>query len=139
MASVLEALLECGVYALNRQKREALATELLEDGFLHGDVHALRDYLRLSDGDEGKAQRMLAGKLIEKVGRKDMLVDLRRHMAQRKPADNRDHDHGDMIRMTDMGGVRRFEANYAAWVTAKKSGTAPIVERLTMPWEVRRG
>lgn len=120
-ASTEEALLTVGLYVLCRQKRAALAAELEADSVSPQDILDLKDYLfACIETATGKAQRVLAVKLCEPFGRKEMFADLRQHLVAKAksvipPAklDPYEHDHGAGVRQRDMQRVREFERQWA--------------------------
>lgn len=133
-ASLADVLRDCGVLVLNRAQRQKLASTIEIEGFKIADVLALREYLFVNCDDKEKAQRILAAKLINPDGRKEMFVDMRLH-AERGFKAARPVVPGRGIIEENMQRVRSFDAEYERWVEAKKAGVLPPVERRRMPWE----
>lgn len=89
--------------------------------------------LRSTGGDAAKAQSYLAGRLNEREGRREAFEDLQKHLAA-KPA-GVEQQFGEHIRQENLQRVKQFDAEWERWRQAKAEGTAPVVERLRMPWE----
>lgn len=140
-ATLADVLLEVGVFALSRTRREQLAEQLTAERITDADVLALRDYLAGCVDDAGKAQRTLAAKLMDPAERKHVVEDLRRHLELRlrsglPPASaKRPADQGQRIREENMERVRRFEAEWQQFERDRAEGKLPPFERRVMPWE----
>lgn len=140
-ANLADVLLEAGVFALSRQRRQQLADELQADGITADDVRLLTDYLLACLDDAAKAQRTLAAKLMEAAGRKHMVADVRKHMELRTRAGlptaelKRPADLGQRIRDENAERVRRFEDEWKRYLEDKAAGRLPPIERRVMPWE----
>jgi hypothetical protein len=140
-ANLADVLLEVGVFALSRSRREQLAADLRAEGIADTDVLALRDYLAACVDDAGKAQRTLAAKLMDATERKHVMEDLRKHLEMRAAKGiapllaKRPADQGQRIREENMERVRRFEAEWQQFERDRAEGRLPPFERRVMPWE----
>ena len=75
---VADVLLDLGVYALSRSKREALATKLVGLGITGPDLFSVRDYLAENISDETVARRTVVARVIDADTLGEAVADLRR-------------------------------------------------------------
>lgn len=129
-----DALLEVGVFLLNRARRLDLANQLEAEGISPADVRALHAYLNECCSDEvGKPQRVLAAHLQDSVNRKQIVEDLRKRNL--KVVSKPGNDRGSQIRAQDMERVRKFELDWDRYCLDKAAGLIDTVETRAMPWE----
>lgn len=75
---VADVLLDLGVYALSRSKREALADKLVGLGISGDDLLEVRDYLAENISDEAVARRTVVARIIDADTLGEAVDDLRR-------------------------------------------------------------
>ena len=77
-STVQQYLCDAGVYALSRQKRQALADELQSAGITVADLDKLRAYVLHSSGDSAVAQRTFVGIVLDPERRSQAIEDIGR-------------------------------------------------------------
>jgi hypothetical protein len=130
LADVLRAV---GIYVLSRERRDALALDLGNEGWQSGDVTALTSYLRAATDDAGLSQRQLAGRLTRAEGRREALDDLR----ARGPSPLRDLQPGEWIRRQNVEHLRQSREEWEAHCADVEAGRVERLPRLLHPWERR--
>lgn len=129
-------LADVGVFMLSLSRRVSVACSLAESGATLEDVRQLWEFVRECEmPSETDARRFLAGLLQDPVKRADAFANVRRFMAK-KTQEFDPRDFGAAIRRQNQSSVERFNAEWQAYVAAKKAAGQPIAgPRSPHPWE----
>jgi len=134
-AAVADLLHAEGVLVLSTAKRLAVSAEVVKDGFTLDDIRRVIAFMKESEPDPSNQRRYLAGILQDATRRKEAVENVRKFRAM-EAVQVADAEFGAAIRRANQRQVVQFEADWNAYVAAKKAAGEPIAgPREAHPWE----
>lgn len=134
-AAISELLLAEGVLVLSKPRRTACAEAMAAENVSMDELRAVIAFVKETDPEPSNQRRYLAGIFQDATKRKESFHAVRKYHDSRM-RNLTDAEFGAAIRRANQRQVVQFEADWNAYVAAKKAAGEPIAgPREAHPWE----